>query len=109
VAKVFAGGDCVSGPATLIEALNAGNKAAKSIDAYLQGKAFVDELSFAGIDVAEQRDLGFVPSAAAGAVKFLDVADRLRGFGEVEGGFSADAAMKEAQRCLRCYRLLVWQ
>ncbi len=109
VAKVFAGGDCVSGPATLIEALNAGNKAAKSIDVYLQGKAFVDELSFAGIDVAEQRDLGFVPSAAAGAVKFLDVADRLRGFDEVEGGFSADAAMKEAQRCLRCYRLLVWQ
>jgi len=108
-AKVFAGGDCVSGPATLIEALNAGNKAAKSIAAYLQGKAFADELTFEGIDVAQQRELGFVPPAAAGAVKFLDVADRLQGFAEVEGGFSADAAMKEAQRCLRCYRLLVWQ
>ena len=35
--------------ATLIEALNMGNKAAKSIDAYLQGKTFSDELSFEGV------------------------------------------------------------
>jgi len=107
--RIFAGGDCVSGPATLIEALNMGNKAAKSIDAYLQGKTFVDELSFEGIDVGQQRDMGFVPPAKSGEVKFLDVAERLKGFAEVEGGFSADAAMKEAQRCLRCYRLMVWQ
>ena len=109
VAKIFAGGDCVSGPATLIEALNAGNRAAKSIDAYLQGKAFVDELSFADIDVAEQRDIGYIPPAKAETVKYMEVPDRLRGFAEVEGGFTADAAMKEAQRCLRCYRLLVWR
>ena len=38
VAGIFAGGDCVSGPATLIEALDMGNKAAQGIDAYLQGK-----------------------------------------------------------------------
>jgi formate dehydrogenase (NADP+) beta subunit len=107
--RIFAGGDCVSGPATLIEALNMGNKAAKSIDAYLQGKTFVDEFSFEGIDVDRQRDMGFVPPAKGEEVKFLDVAERLKGFAEVEGGFSADAAMKEAQRCLRCYRLMVWQ
>ena len=109
VAKIFAGGDCVSGPATLIEALNAGNKAAKSIDAYLRGKDFVDELSFADIDVAEQRDIGYIPPAKAETVKYMDIPDRLRGFAEVEGGFTAGAAMKEAQRCLRCYRLMVWQ
>ena len=34
--EVFAGGDCVTGPATLIEAIAAGNKAARSIDQYLQ-------------------------------------------------------------------------
>jgi len=39
----------------------------------------------------------------------LEVDERLKGFAEVEGGFNAAAAMKEAQRCLRCYRLMVWQ
>ena len=109
VVKVFAGGDCVSGPATLIEALNMGNKAAKSIDAYLQGKTFSDELSFEGVDTVQQKDMGFVPKAKANAVTFLDAATRVKGYAEVEGGFSAEEAMKEAQRCLRCYRLVVWE
>ena len=109
VGGIFAGGDCVSGPATLIEALNMGNKAAKSIDAYIQGKTFADDLTFEGIDVSQQRDMGFVSPAKTGEVKFLEVDERLKGFAEVEGGFNAAAAMKEAQRCLRCYRLMVWQ
>jgi len=37
---IFAGGDCVTGPATLIEALDAGNKVARSIDAFIQGRDF---------------------------------------------------------------------
>ncbi len=109
VARIFSGGDCVSGPATLIEALNMGNKAAKSIDAYLQGKTFTDELSFEGIDTMQQRDMGFVPKASASEVKFLDVAQRVKDYAEVEGGFSAEEAIKEAGRCLRCYRLVVWE
>lgn len=109
VARIFAGGDCVSGPATVIEALNMGNKAAKSIDAYLQGKTFTDELSFAGMDTMQQKDVGFVPKAPTNAVEFLDVAERVKGYAEVEGGFSAAEAIKEAQRCLRCYRLVVWE
>ena len=99
VARIFAGGDCVSGPATVIEALNMGNKAAKSIDAYLQGKTFTDELSFAGMDTMQQKDVGFVPKAPTNAVEFLDVAERVKGYAEVEGGFSAAEAIKEAQRC----------
>ncbi|MDQ5985252.1 MAG: formate dehydrogenase (NADP+) beta subunit [Syntrophus sp. SKADARSKE-3] len=109
VARIFAGGDCVSGPATLIEALNMGNKAARSIDAYLQGKTFTDELSFEGINTQQQRDMGLVPKAEVNKVKFLDAAERVKSFAEVEGGFSADEAMKEAGRCLRCYRLVVWE
>jgi len=35
---VFAGGDCVSGPATVIEAVLAGKKAAEEIDQYLKGE-----------------------------------------------------------------------
>jgi len=53
--------------------------------------------------------MGFIPPAPMGKVGLLDAAERIKSFAEVEGGFNADAAMKEAQRCLRCYRLMVWQ
>jgi formate dehydrogenase beta subunit len=109
VEGIFAGGDCVSGPATLIEALNAGNRIAQSIDSALQGKAYTDADPFAGIDTAEQRDSGYVRKKGAMKTRFLDVDRRLQGMAEVEGGFSAGEAMAEAERCLRCYRLMVWE
>jgi len=37
------------------------------------------------------------------------MAKRTAGFGEVEGGFSHAGAMDEAKRCLRCYRVAVWE
>ncbi|HRS87427.1 MAG TPA: FAD-dependent oxidoreductase [Syntrophales bacterium] len=109
VPRIFAGGDCVSGPATLIEALEMGNRAARSIDAYLRGTTFPKDLSFEGIDLKEQRDKGFVQKTPAQTPPMLPVADRLKDFAEVEGGFNADEAVKEAGRCLRCYRLMVWE
>ncbi|HEY9070926.1 MAG TPA: FAD-dependent oxidoreductase, partial [Candidatus Ozemobacteraceae bacterium] len=107
--KIFAGGDCVTGPATLIEALDAGNKAARSIDAYLQGRTLEPEVSFKGIDVGMQRAMGFIDACAQEKVTLLDPKERLKGFAEVEGPYSDAAAMKEANRCLRCYRLAVWE
>jgi len=107
--NVFAGGDCVSGPATLIEALDAGNKVARSIDAYLQGRTFEPEVSFKGIDVKTQRAMGFVDACAQEKVRLLDPKARVKSFAEVEAPYSDAAAMKEANRCLRCYRLVVWE
>ncbi len=109
VEGIFAGGDCVSGPATLIEALNAGNKVSRSIDSALQEKKFEDPKPFEGIDTGEQREQGFLAEKAAAKVKFLDAATRLEDLAEVEGGFSTAEAMAEAGRCLRCYRLMVWE
>lgn len=109
VEGIYAGGDCVSGPATLIEALNAGNRVAQSIDRALQGKAYTDADAFSGIDTVEQRDSGYVREQDAAKARFLDAGERLRGMAEVEGGFSAGEAMAEAGRCLRCYRLMVWE
>lgn len=109
VEGIFAGGDCVSGPATLIEALNAGNKVARSIDSALQEKKFEDQKPFEGINTGEPREQGFLAEKAAAKVKFLDAATRLEGLAEVEGGFSTAEAMAEAGRCLRCYRLMVWE
>ncbi len=107
--NVFAGGDCVSGPATLIEALDAGNKVARSIDAYLQGRTYEPEVSFKGIDVKAQRALGFIDACDQEKVSLLDPKARVKSFAEVEAPYSDAAAMKEANRCLRCYRLVVWE
>ncbi|HSW39023.1 MAG TPA: FAD-dependent oxidoreductase [Acidobacteriota bacterium] len=109
VEGIFAGGDCVSGPATLIEALNAGNKVAFSIDCALQGKSFADTDPFAGVETGAQRETGLVVRKGAAKVSFLDVARRIEDVAEVEGGFSIAEARAEAARCLRCYRLMVWE
>jgi formate dehydrogenase beta subunit len=106
---VFAGGDCVSGPATLIEALNMGNRAAEGIDSHLQGNNPAEKVSFEGVDLAKQRGQGLVVSNAAADVDFLDPKKRSGGFEEVEGGFIAAQATQEARRCLRCYRVVVWE
>lgn len=106
---VFAGGDCVTGPATLIEALDMGNRAAQSIDAYLQGKAGESQRVFAEIDTTSQRDNGFIPVKRAVRVEPMPESERLTDFFEVEPGFTRSEAMEEARRCLRCYRLMVWE
>lgn len=106
---VFAGGDCVTGPATLIEALNAGNNVAGNIDAYLTGKKFVPEVRFKDIDTKTKREEVYVPMRTAEKVGFLDPKERIKTFAEVEGGFDAKAAAEEAKRCLRCYRVIVWE
>jgi formate dehydrogenase beta subunit len=109
VEGVFAGGDCVTGPATLIEALDMGNKAARSIDRYLKGESLSKEISFEGVNTGEQREEGFIAGKAAEKVSLLDVDKRCEGFAEVESGYGIHEAIKEAQRCLRCYRLMVWE
>jgi len=106
---VFAGGDCVTGPATLIEALDAGNKVADSIDAYLTGATLPEAISFGGVDIAAQRNAAYNAKKAAKHVTLLEEKRRTTGFAEVEGGFSPADAMQEAQRCLRCYRVVVWE
>ncbi|MEA3470983.1 MAG: FAD-dependent oxidoreductase, partial [Thermodesulfobacteriota bacterium] len=109
VAGVFAGGDCVTGPATLIEALDMGNRVARNIDAFITGRNIRDEMSFAGVDLKKQRGRGFVVGEKAREVEFMAVEKRLGGFDEVEGGFGPARAMEEAGRCLRCYRVVVWE
>lgn len=106
---VFSGGDCVSGPATLIEALNAGNIVARSIDSYLKGKAFEKEIRFESFDPNQKREQIFVSRKPAEKVEYLDPKARIENFSEVEGGFDAAEAINEAKRCLRCYRVIVWQ
>lgn len=96
---VYAGGDCVSGPATVVEAIAAGKKAASAIDKMLggTGQVVVDMPVVRVID----REIIEEPTPRVD-LPTLPVGQRLGGFVEVEQGYTLEDAMKEAARCLRC-------
>ena len=106
---VFAGGDCVTGPGILIEALDMGNRAAEGIDAYLRGASVTEELSFDGVELTTLRTTPFVAPRPAQHVSLLAAGARSGNFHEVEGPLSPGQAISEAKRCLRCYRVVVWE
>jgi NADH-quinone oxidoreductase subunit F len=98
---VFAGGDAVTGPATVIEAVAAGRQAAVSIDKYLGGSGMIDET------LAAPEELETLPALEEGekhrvAMPTLSVDKRLCGFAQVELGLGEELAVGEAKRCLRC-------
>lgn len=109
---VFAGGDCVRGPATLIQAMEQGEIAAQSIDDYLSlGRVrFNPQTRMAQLVAGVQpmmRDGVTIPVEHLYRVKVqeLDPAIRKEIFEEVEKPISIDQAYKEANRCMRCYRV----
>lgn len=94
---VFAGGDCVTGPATVIKAIAAGKVAAANIDEYL---GFNHEITCdIEIPYASNED-----KVACGRVEVAlrDAAERKNDFEPIEYGFSCEEACQEAGRCLRC-------
>jgi indolepyruvate ferredoxin oxidoreductase, alpha subunit len=103
VKGVFAGGDVVTGAATVIQAMAAGRKAAKSIDLFLKGEP-VDK-GREGEEVFESKlivDTWEVGKAQRSVMPVLPVAQRKGNFKEVETGLTKQNAMAEAQRCLQC-------
>jgi NADH-quinone oxidoreductase subunit F len=106
VPGVFAGGDFVTGPAMVVDAIAAGRRAAIAIDKYLRGDV-------SRVDVHD-RKTGVIAGAGTQeleetwetqprlAVRTLPVAERRASFNEIELGFSEEAARQEAKRCLRC-------
>lgn len=110
---IFAGGDCVTGPATLVEAIAAGNKAARSIDRYLKsGKVTPPEEQAVedwlhDVALSRERNGNIVAWKKRRSPEQLPVAKRVRGFAEVEQCLSLEMAAEEAARCLRCYRVML--
>ena len=99
---VFAGGDCVSGPASVIEAIADARKAAEAIDRYLGGKGNISE-SLVSAEEATTWLEGDFPEERLAPVSRLPIETSISGFGEVEQPWDDDTAVAEAQRCLRCY------
>jgi formate dehydrogenase (NADP+) beta subunit len=114
VKGVFAGGDCVSGPATLIEAMAAGFRVSHSIDQYIrEGQVTLTEDErmsrvFRALSSIEEDDIDRLGAGEDRIVMPMrSVADRVDDFDEVEQGMSPEDALLEADRCLRCYRILL--
>lgn len=98
VPRVFAGGDLVLGPATLVEAIAHGKRAARAIDAFLRGRLFEENPpSPAPLSIPweAKRNPGKPPEK-------LEIQRRLSGFSEVVLGYTEEEARNEAARCLSC-------
>jgi len=95
---IFAGGDCVTGPDTVIEAIAAGKGAASSIDKYLGGKG---ELYVTG-PVVRQIEGAVAAEGLRPIEASLPYDRRLDNFNEVSLGLTEELAVAEAKRCLRC-------
>ncbi|TET42321.1 MAG: FAD-dependent oxidoreductase, partial [Dehalococcoidia bacterium] len=94
---VFAGGDCESGPALVINAVAAGRKAAQSIDRYLGGKGDITEHLVAAEEATTW--LEDVPTGGSLAtISYLAPQARIKGLSEVEQGINWETAVPEAQR-----------
>jgi len=98
---IFAGGDAVSGPKTVIEAIEAGKQAAISIDRFI-----------CGIDLRENRDTQWqaasnIPTEGYDRIPRnrmprLKPAGRRKNFSEVQLGFTEAQVLAEARRCISC-------
>jgi len=98
---VFAGGDLVTGPATAIEAVAAGKRAAESIHRFLRGWDLREgrQQQLRGEDWAAIEE--GIESAPRAEPQELPPEER-RNFREVNRGLTESSAREEAQRCISC-------
>ncbi len=102
---VFAGGDLVTGPNTVVDAIAAGKKAAEVIDRYLRGEELakppevkLPEFFIEPAVVGDEEDEEVTRAEPA----TLPAKSRKKSFAEVELPLSVEQAKREARRCLRC-------
>jgi heterodisulfide reductase subunit A len=103
---VFAAGDAVSGPASVIEAVAAGHRAVEAIDRFLQQQELSAMAGEAPAGAGRQGDWAAIPSGVGRQDRVrslrLGAADRVAGFDEVDRCFAEADARREAGRCLNC-------
>ncbi|MFC1916521.1 FAD-dependent oxidoreductase [Chloroflexota bacterium] len=100
---VFAGGDCITGPNNVVEAMAAGLRAAESIDRYIQGHDLEAGRSFEPPQTADV-DIDTVEIAPykRAAMPTIRLQKRIDSYEETTTGLSAEAARRESKRCLDC-------
>ena len=94
---IFAGGDCVTGPATVIRAIAAGKVAAANIDEYLGYHHVIScDVEIPQVNYADKHPCGRVNMSER------EAGERRCDFSEIERCMTKEEAAQEAARCLRC-------
>ena len=102
---IFAAGDAVTGPATVIEAIGGGKRAAESIDRYLEG---IPQPKMPPVPTRRGRiEYLEVPASSKMTIRrpempLLNIYRRRTTFQQVELGYPENLVRAEARRCLRC-------
>jgi NADH-quinone oxidoreductase subunit F len=100
---IFAAGDAVLGPATIVEAVAQGNQVALSVDAYLRGTEVPAARRMTAYRTAELTyNLDDYAEVHRAEMPTRDADARARTYEQVELGFDEETAREEARRCLRC-------
>lgn len=100
---VFAGGDAVTGPATVVQALATGRHAAAQIDDYLQHRVSLsDNKERILLEDLLPETVELIKKLPRGEPPVFPPQERAKGFGRVELSYDWDTAINEAKRCLRC-------
>ena len=100
---IFAGGEVINSPSSVVDAIQMGRKAASSIDKYLGGTGEIED-SFIEPDVPNPNlghDESFFDKPRV-QMPLLSLKERQSNFYEIELGFNENLAIEEANRCLRC-------
>jgi NADH dehydrogenase FAD-containing subunit len=106
VPGVFAAGDAVQVPGSIVGAIAEGHTAACSIDAYLSGKDLKDAAPEPLKEVYSFEDDIEVPDFLAKKDRWdmpsLTAKDAVRSFSESELGYTIEQVIEEAKRCMNC-------
>jgi NADH-quinone oxidoreductase subunit F len=104
IPDVFAGGDAVTGPATVVQAIGAGKQAARAIHAHLRGQSLPQQILLRPRDmvapaIMDYHEKSFIQRQE---IPIIDLDRRMHTFDQVELGLDEIAARQEAKRCMRC-------
>lgn len=98
---IFAGGDIVRGPASIIEAIADGNEAAISINRFLRNEDIRHNREKIKPELAMTPE-GEHPVQPRTPIRAFDPIARVRSWDEVEINYSEEEAIREARRCMEC-------
>ncbi len=101
---IFSGGDAVTGPATIVEAIAAGREAAISMDRFVRGTDLREgrEKSWDALNTSEVLEGQEFPEMERVKMPCVDPENRRKNFDEVQLGYDEESAKNEAGRCLAC-------
>jgi len=103
VAGIFAGGDLVDGPSTVVEAIAWGRRAAHAIDAFLRGETPAGEEKLPKTVPYKAINFEYFQQSPRVKQKEIPVDERVRSFLKEEvGGLTLQEVLAEASRCFSC-------